>query len=215
MTRSPFPLQWPDGYDRAETRTASRFVTGMARSVRQLLHELTRLGAANVVITSNLPTRISGLPYGEADDPGIAVWFVLDGHQRVLCCDRWSRPGENVHALALTVEAMRGISRWGASDVVSRAFEGFKALPAVSGDGGGTTGWRVTFGLTRTGLRTLRLGSDDETFQKRVLGIVRAEYRRMMQKAHPDVGGTHDQAVALGAALLAAEQDINAGRIYA
>lgn len=224
MTRSPFPLQWPEGYGRSPDRTPSRFVTGTARAVRGLLYELEMLGAGDVAITSDLPTRSGGHPYGTADDPGIAVWFVMDGNERVLCCDRWSRPAENIRALELTVAAMRGISRWGATDVVARAFDGFRALPAASGDQSAEDmapnpaaprAWRVVFGVTRLGLRTLHLGSDLETFKSRVRSIVRAEYRRMMRSMHPDVGGSHDAAVQLGVALEAAEADINEGRIYA
>ena len=36
---------------------------------------------------------------------------------------------ENMRALGKTIEAMRGIERWGAHEVIDQMFEGFTALP--------------------------------------------------------------------------------------
>lgn len=134
--RNPYPLQWPTGWTRtpADQRQHSRFFYGFAESLRSLLHELRLIGAANVVITSDLPQRNDGLPRAVAmrdvGDPGIAVWFHLHDQERVFACDRWMSPEENMRAIALSVAAVRGLARWGAGDVVARAFQGFDALPA-------------------------------------------------------------------------------------
>jgi hypothetical protein len=132
--RQPYPLQWPPGWDRTsrQDREVARFRIGMADALDDLLHELDLLDAHSVVITSDLPVSgRTGLPYanGRADDPGVAVWCVVGGKERVFACDRWDEPADNVRAIGKTIEALRGIERWGAADMVTRAFQGFAALP--------------------------------------------------------------------------------------
>lgn len=199
--REPFPLQWPDGWARTpfDDRSVSRFVTGMARALRELLRELNLLGAANVVITSDLPRRPNGMPYGEAADAGIAVWFVLDGEERVFACDRWALAAENVHAIALSIAALRGIERWGAGDIVVRAFQGFKALPAPGATANPTARpWWVVLCVIRNPLEP----------PAATLAKARRAYRMLMRVAHPDAGGEHDQAAELTNAMEQARAEL-------
>jgi len=52
-------------------------------------------------------------------------------HQYVLACDLFNEVRLNMHAIALTIQAMRQIERCGASSMLERAFRGFMAaLPA-------------------------------------------------------------------------------------
>jgi hypothetical protein len=52
-------------------------------------------------------------------------------HDYVLACDLFNEVRLNMHAIGLTVEAMRQIERCGASSMLERAFRGFMAaLPA-------------------------------------------------------------------------------------
>src|SRR5262245_20073291 len=122
--RSPYPLQWPSTFKRtppADRQTSKFGHRGRGQvspydAARDVLREIDRLGACNAVITSMLPTRHDGLPYSDGkygSEPGIAVWFVLDGAERVFACDRWVTPGENMRAIQLSIEAMRGLERWG------------------------------------------------------------------------------------------------------
>lgn len=132
--RAPYPLQWPENWARvpAGDREKARFKVTLAEAVEDLLAELDKMGASNIVITSGLPTRQDGLPYstGNCDDPGVAVYFVLGDKEHVFPCDRWDRPAANIRAIGLTIQSMRGIERWGAVGMVSRAIGGFAALPA-------------------------------------------------------------------------------------
>lgn len=127
-----YPLQWPVEKNRLTIREASRFDTSFAKARNNLLYELRHLGGKNVIISSNIPLKRDGLPYAsykEPDDPGVAVYFDLNGENKCFACDRWHRVVDNLHAIELSIQAIRGIERWGSSDMISALFKGFDALP--------------------------------------------------------------------------------------
>lgn len=217
--REPFPLAWPDGWKRTRLGLQERSKFGPRQSGQvpfsyarqELLDELGRLGAANVVITSNLPTRRDGLPYavdGRTDDPGIAVWFVLAGQERVFACDKWRSPAENMTAIARSIEALRGLDRWGAGDVVTRAFAGFNALPPGSGDENippppKKRTWREVFSIAP---------ALEELSPNELLALIYARHSTAIKRAHPDAGGSHDEAAELNAARAEAEAELGGAR---
>ena len=89
----------------------------------------------HVVISTNVPLRRDGEPYAsrrEPDDTGVAVYFQrMPGSETVcLACDKFIHVWENMRALGKTLEAMRGIERWGSTELLNRAFVGFTALPS-------------------------------------------------------------------------------------
>ena len=128
-----YPLQYPAGWQRSTSWKISKFGNYTFEQMRtEVLRELKLLGARDVIISSNLKLRQDGYPYSsqaQPEDRGIAVYFTLDGEQQCIPCDRWHRVEDNLRAIVKTVEALRGIERWGAKDMVSAAFRGFKALP--------------------------------------------------------------------------------------
>lgn len=213
--RSPFPLQWPESFKRTpvDERTKARFFgVGFARARDEALLELGRLGAINVVLTSDLPLRNDGLPYanGRADDPGIAIWFGLPDkggtiRERVFACDRWLSPAENIRAIAKSVEAMRGLDRWGMADVVERAMGGFAALPPGSGQEyvppaptPKSKPWREVL----EGSWPTSLDADE------ALVLAKARHRKLITIHHPDKGGDPAKAAEINAALAAAEKEL-------
>lgn len=221
--REPFPLQWPEGYKRtrAADRSKSRFgfrgsgQVSLVSARNHLLDELSRLGAVNVVMTSDLPVRNDGLPYanGRSDDPGVAVWFVLPdarGNSRttVFACDRWRSHAENMMAIAKSVEAMRGLDRWGMADVVERTMGGFTALPSGEPAAPAKKPWRdVLFAgdiLFSPGSPALPpgLGRGD------LLVLAKHRHRALIKQHHPDVGGSAELAAEINAALADAEQEL-------
>ena len=146
-----YPLQWPAGFSRKNGRSQSQFGGHTLAHVRDtLLHQLGllhRQAHRSAVISSNVELRLDGLPYSgrrAPEDKGIAVYFQMPLPQRswrdpqqfewkVFACDQWNRVECNLWAIAKTIEAMRGIDRWGVSDMLSRAFTGFKVPEEGSG----------------------------------------------------------------------------------
>jgi len=128
-----YPLAWPESYQRTQRPDRSRFNTTFNSAVNKILSEINLFGGTNVIISTNKPVRIDGLPYAtarEPDDSGVAVYFTFNGQQVVFACDKWDSTKDNLKAIAKTIGSMRGIDRWGVSEMLNRIFTGFKALPS-------------------------------------------------------------------------------------
>lgn len=128
------PLQWPEGRSRTDPRRIihSRFKSTESVARHVMTDEIERMNGRAIVVSTNKPTRRDGFPYASArepDDSGVAVYFERKGTRVCFCCDQYHYIWENMKAIAKTIEAMRGIERWGSAEMLDRAFVGFKALP--------------------------------------------------------------------------------------
>jgi hypothetical protein len=129
-----YPLQWPTGKKRTSYRESSRFRSSFAVARDELINELKMLGAKQVVISTNVPLRQDGLPYAnfrQPADPGVAVYFQYKNNSMCFACDRWQKIDDNIQAIRHTINALRGIARWGTGDILTAALTGFTALPPV------------------------------------------------------------------------------------
>jgi len=168
-----YPLYWPEGWKRTpyanRVHSAFKKTTGVVRDF--LLHEISLLGGRKVIISTNIPTRLDGLFYAssrEPEDPGVAIYFDYEKKPMCFACDQYRLVRENLQAVAMTIEALRGIQRWGASDMLERAFQGFAALPAAT--------WRSILGVGPAAT----LAEAEQAFRNRV------------QQGHADHGGNAD-----------------------
>lgn len=129
-----YPLTWPIGYQRTTNRIGSPFKQSMEKAQQFLRLEIERMGAKELIVSSNIPVRKDGMFFTDwmnrrIDDPGVAIYFKYRGKEVSMCCDQYARVWENVYALGKAIEALRGLERWGVSDFLNRAFTGFTALP--------------------------------------------------------------------------------------
>lgn len=180
----------------AEERVAllrATFDAAFAKSRDEIVREIKLLTGSwpdpKIVISTNIALRRDGLPLAnqrKPDDPGVAVYFLYKKAQRCFACDRWDRIEDNLRAIAKTIEALRGISRWGTGDMLDAAFAGFTALPPPEKAAASRSWWDV-LGVPRT--------ADEAT--------VKAAYRRKASAAHPDKGGTNEQMADLNVAMSA------------
>jgi hypothetical protein len=174
-----YPLYWPEGWKRTESymREYSRFKTGFGAAREKLFAELNRMGAQKIVLSSNVPLRNDGMPRAnmpEPNDRGVAVYFTYKKRDMCFACDKFINVRDNIYAIALTIEAIRGIERWGASDMMERAFRGFAALPEKASEP-----WRDTLGF---GHET-KITPDD----------IDSRFRELVLQHHPDHGGSAEQ----------------------
>jgi hypothetical protein len=182
MTYEAYPLQWPVGRKRTNQwdRENAKFEVSFARARDNIVAEVGRLAGRYpdpaIVISTNIALRRDGLPLASQrapDDPGVAVYFVYKKQQMSFACDRWKKIEHNMQAIAKTIEALRGIARWGTGDMLAAAFTGFTALPAPAA----VREWWQVLGVPPNASR------EDIT----------AAYRRLRSEHHPDKGGSADR----------------------
>lgn len=179
-----FPLKWPVGRERTSKylRKSAAFKTTPGRARDQLLHELKLLGAKDIVVSSNVATYKRGgqeIMYADQsaakDDPGVAIYYTWRNEQYVLACDKWDTVMDNLQALMKTVDAIRGIERWGTGEMMKAAFAGFKALPASTAVEQDI--W-ITLGLSG---------------KPALVAIVNEAFRAKAKIMHPDLGGSVEE----------------------
>lgn len=180
---SAFPLSWPVGEPRALLRERGSFKVTLSRARAHLSGELRRMGARDVVISSNIPLRLDGEIRsgfsGNLHDPGVAVywWTFDDRNQRrsfAMACDRFFAIESNFRAIGKTIEALRTIERHATRQLRDRAMTGFAALPANAGPPQRT--WREVLGFNPG--------------EAAVAGWIEDAYRSRARRAHPDAGGS-------------------------
>jgi hypothetical protein len=180
-----YPLAWPDGWPRTPSASRLRnspFKVESNKCRRELMDELRRLGATNIVISSDVPVRQDGSPYADAArriirNPGVAVYFTLKGKQMAMARDKFERVEDNLRSIGLAIEAIRAVERHGGAAMMERAFAGFTALPAP----------RSPFEI---------LGVEPDAS----LDEIERAHRRQARTAHPDAGGSTARMAELNAA---------------
>jgi hypothetical protein len=174
-----YPLCWPPTRPRSKRKDDSALRAPFAKSRDFIVGEVRRLGGQRLVVSTNIPLRRDGLPYAatsEPDDAGVAVYFTYKGKQMCFACDRWRKVASNMQAIAKTIEALRGVARWGTGDMMEAAFTGFAALPPPMAAG---KPWRDVLGVQA-----------NESGEQ----VVKEAYRRKRGEAHPDRQGGSDTA---------------------
>lgn len=177
MNPQAYPLQWPLTSKRWDgIRVGSAFKMTPGAMQGHLFDELDRLGADDIIISSNKK------PYSRSeaellDDPGVAVYFSRHGQQLAFACDKYRKLSDNLHAIGLTIEAIRSIERHGTGEMVDAAFTGFKALPETSA---------IVTPYSRPWHEVLQVQPDADP------EIIKAAWKRLVAKYHPDNQATGD-----------------------
>jgi len=173
MNTEAYPLQWPEGRPRTpkHSRIDSKMSDKFTQTRDQLINEIKLLKGKLPVISSCLMLRKDGLPLSHQrapEDTGVAVYFTYNDKQMCFACDKYKKIAHNLRAITLTIEALRGIARWGTGDMMEQAFSGFAALPDHSGES-----WRDI------------LGAHDVNS----ISAIEHKYKLLRSKYHPDKGG--------------------------
>jgi len=170
-----YPLHWPDGWPKSRYREDSRFKTTFGKARDNLFKEIRMLGGTLPVLSTNVELRNDGLPYANrlpSGSPGASVYFSMKKNQMCFACDKYYRVQENIQAIRKTIEALRGIERWGASDMMERAFSGFAQLSDLSN----SPWWQV-------------LGVDKDDMHE----AIKRAYQYARSSNHPDNGGDSNE----------------------
>lgn len=170
MSSQAYPLHWPTGWPRTEKlrREDSRFSQTLPGALKKLRGEVGLMNGKNLILSSNCT-----LGDDRPADSGVVAYFQLENVAMAMPCDRWKKVEDNVYAIALTVNAMRGMERWGAKHMITAMFSGFKSLPEKAG-----VDYRSIMGLSADAVLT------EES--------ITAAYRRKAMTTHPDKGGSNE-----------------------
>ena len=195
MTQA-FPLKWPTGRPRTpawQRRGGANFQRSLKDSTDFLLEQIRKMGGEHVVVSSNMQMHMNGRASMQGDDNGVAIYFQLDGKPMVFANDSYDDLKHNVNAIALTIEALRGIERWGSRQTMTQAFSGFAALPPPVE----TLNWRKQFAAW--GFADLPLNAT----------LIDAAYNKLAREFHPDrPGGSNEKMALLNEARDAARKEI-------
>jgi len=171
-----YPLQWLPQQTRTIRQERARFGNhSPSKAGDFLVDELVRMGAKKCVISSNLMVRARGGGFYAKQtimDSGVVIYFELKGDAKAMACDKYDRPEHNLWALYLSVQAIRGLERWGGSQLLDGLFTGFKALPAP--------------GDVVSSSPQYFIGFDTQEERKKY-------FKQLAKEMHPDVGGNIDE----------------------
>lgn len=180
----------------ASRRQSTRFSASWKETENLLLDEVDRLKGRDLVIEVDVreqDLRLDGTLRAnarEAATPGVVVAFDTAQHGPMLYrCDTFVAPygfqgpdwQHNVRAIALTLQALRAVDRYGATET-GQQYTGFKALP---GPGEGVpmpTPTRMTSTVAAELLRSYGQIGDS----------LASAYRAAVRRTHPDIGGNRD-----------------------
>ncbi len=170
--KTAFPLCWPPGWPKTEPlrRETAKFKQTLPGALANLQRQIALMGGTGTLLSSNYT-----LGAANPKDPGVVAYFTWNKLDMATPCDRWNRIEANVQAIALTVEAMRGMERWGAKHMIRAMFTGFKQLPETTS---GPSWWTV-LGVP------VNAGRD----------VVAEAYRKLVKSTHPDAGGDQEKFI--------------------
>lgn len=168
FTFRPLPV-WP--YPPTPSRRWKPYRSSWLQTQRDLRRELGHLNATGVIVAAGWrekDMRLDGLPRANAPDPqhpGVEVSFDTRQHGRLVYpCDSCHHWEDNVRSIALGLEALRAVDRYG-----------------VTTSGQQYAGWRQIEATSSVPQATLERG--------RLLIAEHGGVRAAQRATHPDMGG--------------------------
>lgn len=162
--------QWPAEFSR--NRRRAPFRAQLSATVSLLGRELRMLNAKQIVLqiaVGEAALRADGLPYADArpEHPGVILAFESKWGPLKYVTDEFASWQENLRAIALGMEALRKVDRYGVSKR-GEQYTGWKALPASTDP-------------------AAAIQTRDQA--QAVLDQYGGDLRRALRETHPDTGG--------------------------
>jgi hypothetical protein len=128
--------QWPGAPTPLADRRHARFRSPHARTLRILDYELDKLDAQNVVLQAYISPdqiRLDGWLRGRAapHDPGVILSFTSKAGAVSFPCDTYKDYMDNLHAIALSLVALRAVDRYGVTRN-NEQYRGWAKLPPAA-----------------------------------------------------------------------------------
>lgn len=198
------PKVWPGkrGPANAPPRRKAPFKSMWTTTEQLLARELAHLGAKDVTIAVDIRNpgffRADGMLRADARPvtPAVIVAFTDRGGVRMqFPCETYGYWADNVHAIALALESLRRVDRYGVTQG-DQQYVGFRALPP----GGGSPSAPARMSEDRA----LEVLAAYHPFPAHLvvseLSVAGEVIKMAKRKAHPDSGGTQEDFVLVGEA---------------
>jgi hypothetical protein len=177
------PQPWVRPVTPQEKRRRSPYRSSYTQTLARLEDELNKLQATEILIEcsfSHEQIRLDGWPRAGQRPRynGVVISFNLPGVGRVeYPCDSCLNFEDNIHSIALTLESLRALERYGAVGQ-RQQYTGFRAIGS--------------------GNRHITTRDEAEVFLRSHAGLgdglnLRDYYRAAMKKLHPDQGGARSE----------------------
>lgn len=182
-------VSWPGVATAYASRRRAQFSSPYSKTLALLEREISHLGGRDVLIQTyheKADIRIDGWPRANArvpSSPGVIVTFVKRGGQTLsFPCDRFMTWEDNLRAIALSLEALRTVDRYGVTKSAEQ-YRGFEALPRPTQHGPTTKSEAVEV-LGRES------GHGEAFIEFATPAELEAAIRDAQRATHPDKGGS-------------------------
>lgn len=181
--------EWPGAFTKG--RKHGQFRASYQQTLDLLEKELSHLNARNVVIQVALEPgdiRMDGRPRSNAKKPahpGVIVSCDTKQGPLMFPCDTYWEWKDNLRAIALSLEALRSVDRYGVTKR-GEQYKGWSQLPPASSPESDLEK-AARFLVDHTEYRLWRWEQ-----VVRDAGVFREAYQQAVKKCHPDTGGSHD-----------------------
>jgi hypothetical protein len=172
-------------------RRYSQFKASWAKATELLYRELSYLGVTELILEIDVhpwDLRQDGMPRANArpQGPRVVVYATLPNRDLRIPCDTFRDHAHNLYAIALTLEKLRAIDRYGVT-TQGEQYRGFTALPAVT-----SVTTRVEAAWATLEREAGRDGLPIER-EKRTREAMDILFRDATRRAHPDAGGSDER----------------------
>lgn len=201
MARLEFQFRPLEGFPKPATPDDQRksrhtFKAQFPQTLRWLAYELNQVGAINPVFISTghaeKEVRIDGLPRTDVRPPkfpGVVIEFQGKLGRLQFACDTYEAWEKNLHAIALTTERLRDVSRYGATSG-EQQYAGFKALPPI-----GQSSAAPNFASVDEAAKWLAVQGDSGIAWPPLIRdreLWKSIYKALAKRFHPDSGKLKD-----------------------
>lgn len=183
--------QWPGQMHHARSRRRATFKADYNSTLRLLQRELEHLGASKVVIEAAFPEnaiRLDGrLREGcrPPEHPGIILSFQSNLGPLRYPCDTFDDWRANLRAIALGLEALRRVDRYGVTRR-GEQYSGWKQLPSA------VTAAMTVEQAAEVLVRLAMCDNRDTSFVMKSAKCMQECYRTACKATHPDLNGGKD-----------------------
>lgn len=195
--------KWPGTRTPSYRRKRAQFRASYAKTLDLLEYELRHLRARDIVIQAGFTfdqIRNDGWPRSNAQpsDPGVIVSFQSPQGEFSFPCDRYTDWQGNLRAIALSLQALRAVDRYGVTQHAEQ-YRGWQQLPPPAPPSSNT----MSRDIAATVLANYSIFTPAEILTQ---PDKREEaYRQAARKTHPDAGGSHEKFVLVQQAKRALE----------